>query len=204
MTAIPLSRPPIDRPSLGRSQPGPAHAGGALGRPAGLPAADARAATPPAERVGAGDAPATSATALKDLARSHRQAMVWRRAFRGVRAEAHPARAFVQFLLADLAHADDVVQVAGELVANAIVHTRSGRPGGLYVVEVARWRGGVSVAVTDQGGQGEPRLSEEQSAVNGYGMRTVAALATWWGWYGDERGRTVTAVFTRGRAASAR
>jgi hypothetical protein len=65
-----------------------------------------------------------------------RPPMVWRREFRGVREQAHDARAFVRFLLADFADVDDVVQVAGELVANALTHTRSGAAGGIYVLEL--------------------------------------------------------------------
>jgi serine/threonine-protein kinase RsbW len=200
MTAIPLSRPSADRPPSHR----PPVDLQAVAAPAGdMPGPDMTADTGrPATGVPETTA-AASVTVIRNLARSHRSAMVWRRAFRGVREQARAAREFVRVLLADVAVVDDAVQVAGELVANAVVHTRSGRPGGLYVLEVCRWRGGASVAVTDQGGPGEPRLVTTQPAEHGNGMRAVAALASWWGWYGDPRGRTVTAVFTRGRGTPA-
>ncbi|GAA2086498.1 hypothetical protein GCM10009780_27260 [Actinomadura alba] len=129
--------------------------------------------------------------------RGRRPPMVWRRAFRGVREQAHDARAFVRFLLADFADVDDVVQVAGELVANALTHTRSGAVGGAYVLELRRWRCGVALAVTDQGGPAEPRIGYGGFAEHGFGLLTADALATWWGWCGTERSRTVTAVFHR-------
>jgi anti-sigma regulatory factor (Ser/Thr protein kinase) len=121
--------------------------------------------------------------------------MVWRRAFPGVAEQAHAAREFVRFLLADFSDVDDVIQVAGELIANALTHTRSGAPGGLYVLEVHRWRGGAALTVLDQGGPTEPRLSNGELSEHGYGLRTVKALATWWNWRGTTQGRIVMAIF---------
>ncbi|MEV5706047.1 ATP-binding protein [Actinoallomurus sp. NPDC052274] len=87
-------------------------------------------------------------------------AMRWRRTFPGRTDQSRPARHFVAFLLAGCPLADDAVSVTGELVANALTHTHSAKPGGLFVVEVRRWRGGAAVAVTDQGGTSEPRIRE--------------------------------------------
>jgi serine/threonine-protein kinase RsbW len=129
--------------------------------------------------------------------------MVWRRAFAGTPESAHDARAFVGCLLACSPGRDDVVQAAGELIANAITHTRSGLPGGIYVVEVRRRRGAVALAVVDQGGPDEPRASDGAPAdpgEHGYGLMTVRALASWWGWRGGERGRRVSAIFERERS----
>jgi anti-sigma regulatory factor (Ser/Thr protein kinase) len=129
--------------------------------------------------------------------------MVWRRAFAGTPESAHDARAFVRCLLACSPGRDDVVQAAGELIANAITHTRSGAPGGIYVVEVRRRRRGVALAVVDQGGPEEPRAHDGEYAdpgEHGYGLMTVGALASWWDWRGDERGRRVSALFERDRS----
>ncbi|RAY15982.1 ATP-binding protein [Actinomadura craniellae] len=133
--------------------------------------------------------------------------MCWRRAFAGRPAEARRARDFVGFLMAGFARADDMVLAAGELVANVLQHTRSGLPGGLFVVEVRRWRGGAALTVIDQGGDGEPRSRppcdgfdgsvDELCALaeSGRGLLTISATASWWDWCGGPAGRTVTAVF---------
>jgi anti-sigma regulatory factor (Ser/Thr protein kinase) len=123
--------------------------------------------------------------------------MCWRRAFPGRAEQAAAVRRFVSCLLTGSPYADDAVHVVAELTANAICHSRSGEPGGLLVVQVRRWRGGGSIAVTDQGGPTEPHLGDpDPYAGHGLGLRLVAATATWWGWRGDATGRTVTAIFT--------
>ena len=121
-----------------------------------------------------------------------------RRTFPGRPEQAAPIRGFVEALLTDSPHADDVVQAAAELATNAICHTLSAAPGGSLVVEVCRWDGGrAAVSVTDQGGPAEPHVSDlDLFAGHGLGLRLVAATATWWGWRGDTAGRTVTAIFT--------
>jgi serine/threonine-protein kinase RsbW len=141
----------------------------------------------------------TAAAAACDVPVRGRRSMVWRRTFRGVAEQAHDAREFVRFLLADAPVVDDIVQVAAELIANAITHTRSGAPGGLYMLEVHRWRGGAALSVLDQGGPSEPRLGSGELAEHGYGLRTVKAMATWWTWRGNAQGRTVIAVFVTDR-----
>ncbi|TDD95471.1 ATP-binding protein [Actinomadura rubrisoli] len=133
--------------------------------------------------------------------------MCWRRAFPGRPAEAGRAREFVQFLISGFSRADDVVLAAGEMTANALQHTRSGLPGGLFVVEVRAWRGGVALSVTDQGGTREPcprPLAPPADwddplalAESGRGLLTIAALASVWDWCGGPSGRTVRAQFTR-------
>ena len=118
--------------------------------------------------------------------------------FPGCPEQAAPIRRFVAGLLTGSPHADDAVQAAAELTANAICHTRSAAPGGSIVVEVCRWDGGrAAVSVTDQGGSAEPHVTDlDAYAGHGLGLRLVAATATWWGWRGDTTGRTVTAIFT--------
>jgi len=135
---------------------------------------------------------------LNDVPSIPADALCWRRAFPGRPEQAADVRRFVGCLLTGCPSADDAVQTVGELVANAICHTRSADPGGLFVVEVRRWRGGgAAVSVTDQGGPTEPRVTDpDPYDGHGLGLQLVAATATWWGWRGDETARTVTAVFT--------
>jgi serine/threonine-protein kinase RsbW len=139
-----------------------------------------------------------AAMAAQAMSTSPRSPMVWRRVFPGVPEQARQAREFVRFLLDGFPDADDVVQAAAELVANAVTHTRSGGPGGSYMLEIRRWPTGSSLALTDQGGSQEPSPGTDgELREHGYGLLTVRHLATWWGWHGTTRGRTVTAVFHR-------
>ena len=120
-----------------------------------------------------------------------------RQAFAGRADQAGQVRRFVASLVADHPKADDAVQAVAELVANAIQHTLSAAPGGLFVVEVCRWRDGrVAISVTDQGGPTEPRRADPDFlSGHGRGLHLIAATATWWGWCGGPTGRTVTAFY---------
>lgn len=93
--------------------------------------------------------------------------MVWRRAFTGVAEEAPQARAFVRCLLAGSRWADDAEFATAELVNNALLHTRSGRPGGYFVVEVTRRPRSLRVGVYDLGGGGVPELEGEVAGSKG-------------------------------------
>jgi serine/threonine-protein kinase RsbW len=69
------------------------------------------------------------------------------------------ARAVVRCLLAGWPRRDDAVLVASELASNAVVHTRSGLPGGWFGLEARRRTGiGVWIAVRDQGAASSPLL----------------------------------------------
>jgi anti-sigma regulatory factor (Ser/Thr protein kinase) len=93
---------------------------------------------------------------------------------------------------------DDAVVVLAELFTNALLHTASGGPGGLVVVQVTRWRHGVRIAVTDQGSSAEPVIGDPASvgvpAESGHGLYLAAHLAQHLGWHDDASGRTVAAV----------
>lgn len=129
--------------------------------------------------------------------------MCWRRAFPGLPAQARQARDFVNFLAEGSRWADDLTLAAGELVANALQHTRSGCPGGLFVVELRRWRGGAALTVIDQGGPKEPRRGTAPAgdpaafdfAESGRGLFAIEMTASWWDWCGGFCGRTITAVY---------
>src|SRR5260370_22973535 len=82
----------------------------------------------------------------------------------------------------------DVGLAVGELVTNAIVHTRSGQPGGTVTVAVAGGWDGVTIHVHDLGAVGgqvpRPRLAAARGdglAEGGRGLPIVAAVGEQWG-----------------------
>ncbi|MEV5573682.1 ATP-binding protein [Spirillospora sp. NPDC052269] len=121
----------------------------------------------------------------------------WSRAFAGEAEQASAVRRFVSVLIGDCPVLDDVLLSVDELVVNALRHTKSGGPGGAFTVEIRRDGGTVAVAVRDQGGPTEPAVpASDDLAESGCGLRMVSALAAGWGWFGSERSRTVTAMFS--------
>ncbi|SNT62374.1 Anti-sigma regulatory factor (Ser/Thr protein kinase) [Actinomadura meyerae] len=126
--------------------------------------------------------------------------MYWRRDFHGKADQIRLVRAFAAHLLPDFPSLDDVLLVLDELSVNAVRHTRSGRDGGRFTVEISMDVAGVIVYVTDQGGPGQPRLRDiTDLAEGGRGLLTVEALTATWSWTGDAQGRTVRATFPRER-----
>lgn len=126
---------------------------------ANLPAGDQADAAAPASPVAAGPVAASPVPADPEPAADQRliPAMSsWARAFPGVARQVKVARHFVAALLDGSPRRDDAVIVISELFTNALQHTNSGRPGGLVVVQVIRWRQGVRIAVTDQGSVQRP------------------------------------------------
>ena len=125
----------------------------------------------------------------------------WARAFPGMPEQVSAARHFAADLLKGSALRDDAVTVISELFTNAILHTDSGKPGGLITVQISRWRGGVRIAVTDQGAQGTPVVclpaADGEPAENGNGLFMVSCLARLLDWHDDASGRTVCAILGR-------
>ncbi|GAA4081250.1 ATP-binding protein [Actinomadura miaoliensis] len=125
----------------------------------------------------------------------------WRRSFPGEAEQAAHVRRLVATLLPDCPYLDEVLLATDELVVNALRHTKSGQPGGAFIVEIGHCDDAVTVAVTDQGGPTEPAVADlDEYAESGRGLRTVAATATGWGWFGNDRARVVTAVFAPGHS----
>jgi len=88
--------------------------------------------------------------------------------------------------------ADDVVFELGEVATNAIVHSRSGAPGGCFGVVADVLPGElVVVAVSDQGG----RWKEPEADTYPHGLSSFAELAASVSIDGDDGGRTVWAIF---------
>lgn len=125
----------------------------------------------------------------------------WARAFPGTPAHAGAARRFVAGLLPGSPLCDDAVVILSELFTNAILHTASGMPGGLVIVQVSRWRRGMRIAVTDQGSAGQPVIGDPavgaEPAESGHGLYLAACLASHLDWHDDATGRTIAAILGR-------
>ncbi|GAA3116635.1 ATP-binding protein [Streptosporangium carneum] len=108
--------------------------------------------------------------------------LTWRRTFPGRLDQVPRARQFVRFLLADSSCRDDAEQAVAELAANAVAHTASGRPHGVFVVEVVRKAATVRVTVHDHGLGGVPEFGHRERAdpfaERGRGLDLIAALAS--------------------------
>jgi signal transduction histidine kinase len=87
---------------------------------------------------------------------------------------------------------DEVISIATELGSNAIRHTATGQDG-KFTVEITHTAGWVQVAVTDDGGPGEPRVITDPDGEHGRGLILVRGLATRTGTDGGPAGRTVWA-----------
>ncbi len=115
--------------------------------------------------------------------------MLWRRSFPGRGDQAAPARKMVRCLLEDTPRAEDAEWVTAELTSNAIIHTRSGLPGGFFTVEVTRGLHMAQITVYDLGGGSTPTLGVrrpgEVIGEHGHGLRGVRRLAVQAGVTGD-------------------
>jgi hypothetical protein len=113
-----------------------------------------------------------------------------RRVFPGRPEQVAVARRFVARVLDGCPVVDDAQLCTSELAANAIQHTMSGLGGHFQVVV---WRGWASacVAVLDEGSPSKPTMIADAFgtlAECGHGLRTVAALARWWGHHSYQDG----------------
>ncbi|MEV8094135.1 ATP-binding protein [Kitasatospora sp. NPDC085879] len=131
--------------------------------------------------------------------------MMWIARFPGVPESVRDARRMVREALEPLAQAEDAVLIVSELVTNAVVHSRSGA-GGFLWVEIRRGHGAVRVAVTDEGtSDGDPAHRPADGGDFGRGLRIVNALAEHWGATGEANGRrTVWAELAPARMDGAR
>ncbi len=112
--------------------------------------------------------------------------------FPGVPESVRDARHQVAAVLGGVPVADDVVFSLGEVASNAIVHSKSGDPGGWYTVVTDVLPGElVVVAVSDQGGP----WKEPGADTYPHGLAIVAKLAASVSIDGDDDGRTVWAIF---------
>jgi serine/threonine-protein kinase RsbW len=117
------------------------------------------------------------------------------RTFRGEPGQVPQARDFVRRYLpgrvCSAQASEDILVCATELAANAVLHSRSGLPGGHFSVEVAICAGQwVRVAVEDSGGPWAERGTGDADTEDGRGLHIVCALSAAMGVTGDASGRT--------------
>jgi two-component sensor histidine kinase len=125
--------------------------------------------------------PATTCAAFVSASRS--------RTFSASPDQVSQARRFLARHLASFLAADDALLCVSELVSNAIVHSRSARPGGRFTVRATLTSAGLRVEVEDDGGPWQQQ--PDPGGQHGRGLVIVAALARW-GITGDGSGpRTV-------------
>jgi anti-sigma regulatory factor (Ser/Thr protein kinase) len=112
--------------------------------------------------------------------------------FPGDLQQVREARRFISKILHDHPRHEDAVLVTSEAAANAIKHTPSGAPDGVYLIRV--WTPGdgtVLIAVYDRGAFTVPRLRPRSTRrQSGRGVQVFAALANMWGFCRGEDGQT--------------
>ena len=115
------------------------------------------------------------------------------RVFPGAAVQVREARRFLARVLDGCPAGDDALLCASELATNAVLYSRSGRPGGRFAVRSAVRAGRVRVEVEDEGGPwrpgGEQNGQSGQSGQSGRGLVIVGQLASRWGRddHGDRR-----------------
>ncbi|MCD0452416.1 ATP-binding protein [Actinocorallia sp. API 0066] len=115
--------------------------------------------------------------------------------FDGEMRELVEARRFVRSVGAGHGALYRAVLVMNELATNAILHTRSGDEGGLFVVEVEVGADGMKVGVVDMGADQEPVVVDRGvEALDGRGLELVGRIAEKWGFEEVRVGRRVWAV----------
>ncbi len=111
----------------------------------------------------------------------------WSRTFPATASQVPQARHSLTALLDGSPFTADAAICLTELVTNAILHSRSGRPGGQFTVRAALSRTGILVEVADQGGTWAP--CHDSDGQRGRGLAIVRELATSFGISGDDVGR---------------
>jgi serine/threonine-protein kinase RsbW len=117
-------------------------------------------------------------------------AVTWSRNFPAVPAQIGSARQFLARVLDGWPTADDAALCLSELVANAILHSRSAEPGGQFTVRVQLTGHDLRVEVADGGGPWVWTAYPDEQ--HGRGLLIVGSLAQSWGQSdGSDGGRTV-------------
>ena len=95
--------------------------------------------------------------------------------FPGQREQVGQARAFLAAFLGGWARTDDAVLLIGELGANAVVHTGSGAPGGLFTVRASLSGAWLQAEVEDQGSTWNGRLEDAECPHGLFLLRQLSA-----------------------------
>lgn len=123
-------------------------------------------------------------------------ATTFHRSYPGTDDQLRHVRADLAPVLGDCPLADDFILIASELSANAVVHSRSGLPGGVFTVRAEVRPGDYAcLEVEDQGGAWIERKPGDD---HGRGLVLVAALAGDGNWTvedGDTPGTRVVWVW---------
>lgn len=131
------------------------------------------------QRTGFGDM-TRAATAVTEM-----------RIFAGSLNEVRNVRSFIGQVMQGCPVADDIVLLASELAANAVVHTASGADG-TFSVGICADVGRIRVEVHDLGSAKAPTVHDSAAtAEKGRGLCLVEMIATRWGYSGGQRGRMV-------------
>jgi anti-sigma regulatory factor (Ser/Thr protein kinase) len=110
----------------------------------------------------------------------------------GERRNVAQARAFVADRLGpDHPCLDVAVLLCSELVTNAVLHTDSGRAGGMVTLVLLRTGDAIQAEVTDDGSVTDPVVKDEVLVPDGHGLFLVEQLADGWGYLRDGRATTV-------------
>jgi serine/threonine-protein kinase RsbW len=106
------------------------------------------------------------------------------RIFRAETSAVRQARRYLNAVMSGSSRADDAVLCLGELAANAVLHSRSGRTRGFFTVQIARSAGCWRVSVGDEGGPWQPNPGSG-AGFGRRGLAIVAALSSRWQVDGD-------------------
>jgi serine/threonine-protein kinase RsbW len=122
----------------------------------------------------------------------------WARDFPGGTDQASQARHWIADLLPECDPLADLLLLAGELCANAVVHTRSGEPGGRFSVAVEWTPEAARVVIGDQGSPESTAIRAKAGGTDwakesGRGLWLVDELADDWGTASHPAGRVVWA-----------
>ena len=120
------------------------------------------------------------------------------RVFLGTPDQIRAVRGYVRTGFAGHAAAQDAELVASELATNAVSHSASGLPGGIFLVHLARLTpADVAIIVTDQGGTGHPRQPDtDLDSESGRGLAVVHALSSLLASSRDDHYHSVLAVIS--------
>lgn len=122
----------------------------------------------------------------------------WARDFPGGTDQPGHARHWIADLLPECDPLDDLLLLASELCANAVIHTRSGAPGGRFSVAVEWTPEAARVVIGDQGSPESTAIRAKAGGTDwtkesGRGLWLVDELADDWGTASRPAGRVVWA-----------
>lgn len=125
----------------------------------------------------------------------------WSKEFPGGPEYLSEVRQFTATVLCGRDGSDVAVSVANELATNAIQHSRSGEPGGEFVLRITTSDKRCQLRVIDQGAPTSPARHElTDTELSGRGLAMVELMSDSWGVEGDEASRSVWAVIEFGAA----